>query len=43
MTQHRNDGGSIMVNSVDFGESKLLNTERKVLQYVELGKESAKM
>ena len=34
---------SIAVNSADFGESKLLTTERKVLLYAEVSKESVKL
>ena len=34
---------SIAVNSADFGESKLLTTERKVLMQAEFGKESSKL
>ena len=34
---------SIAVNSADFGESKLLTTERKVLMQAEFGKESFKL
>ncbi len=35
--------GSIAVDSADFGESKLILTERKMLHQVELGKESFKL
>lgn len=35
--------GSIAVDSADFGESKLIITERKMLHQVELGKESVNL
>jgi len=37
------DDRSIMVDSAEFGESKLLNTERRVLQYAEWSKENVKL
>lgn len=39
----RHDEGSIALDSVAFGESKIFNTERRVLQIAELHNEQTKL